>query len=246
MVELYPTDEAGRPAYDEAMLEAARGAHAITGWLIEEGYPVYEGGSTVEQLAYLMTLAQQEDARLIAETGFNTGTSAYAFLASGPDTHVISFDLGDHDYVQPAKTFIDRQFPGRHTLVIGDSRHTIPMFVDGHPDIFADLIFIDGGHSLAVARADLANLAQMGHRGGKRRTAIVMDDTVPWFNYGVGPTRAWQEAIEAGHVAHEAFVGHTGLSGELELTDIFADQKARRAWAVGKIAVSGQPQSRLN
>src|ERR1700754_239576 len=155
-----------------------------------------EGSSSAEELLYLVQVAIHTRARLIAEIGFNAGCSSYALLRHVPDAVVVSFDLCEHASVAVNKKLIDKHFPGRHTLIGGDSRQTVPAFADRNPDARFDLVFIDGGHDYQVARADIQNMRPLA----TDRTALVMDYLVPWRSYGAGPTKAWKEAIDDGLV----------------------------------------------
>ena len=91
-------------------------------------YHVVEGGSFQidAQVARLRELVGKCSPKSIMEIGFNAGHSALLFLAiTPPETKVVSFDLGEYAYVFAAKRYIDSVFPGRHTLVTGDSTNTI-------------------------------------------------------------------------------------------------------------------------
>jgi predicted O-methyltransferase YrrM len=156
---------------------------------------VPEGSASDELLQFSTRLLQQNrDIETIAETGFNTGVSSRAFLSARPDVRVVSFDIGHHISVRPAKAAIDRNFPGRHELILGDSTETLPAYARTRPGTRFDLVFIDGGHDYEVARADLLNFQAMSHE----HTIVIMDDVTPWWRWGEGPTRAWQEAVEMG------------------------------------------------
>jgi tRNA G46 methylase TrmB len=94
-------------------------------------YYVAEGGSyqIPEEAARLRELVERQNPASIMEIGFNTGHSALLFLAiTPPEVKVVSFDLGEYAHVFAAKRFIDKLFPGRHTLVTGDSTFTIPHY----------------------------------------------------------------------------------------------------------------------
>ena len=159
-----------------------------------------EGSVSREQAEFFTRLLQEKpDIESIAETGFNTGVSARTVLAARADTTVVSFDIGQNASVRRAKATIDRLFPGRHELVLGDSRSTLPAYAREHPDRKFDLVFVDGGHDYDVARADLLNFRAMSHE----RTIVIVDDLTPWWNWGEGPTRVWQEAIRMGLIAPE-------------------------------------------
>lgn len=160
-------------------------------------------------------------ARRIVEVGFHAGYSTHAFLSTS-EARVVSFDLGAHAHLDAAKRLVGERFPGRHVLVRGDSRQTVPAYAETHPDARFDIIFIDGGHWYDVARADLANLRQLA----AETATVVMDDLMPWEFWGEGPSRPWADAVR---------------DGLLLQVDVWQDGRkvaqpsppARRAWARG-------------
>jgi hypothetical protein len=190
-------------------------------WL--RGRPPLEGSASPEELLYLASMARRTRARLIGEIGFNAGYSAQAFLNANPDSEVISFDLVEHGYTKVAKKLVDAKFPGRHTLIEGDSTKTVPAFLRQNPGLAFDLVFIDGGHSYEVARADIQNIMPLCHP----KTAVIIDDLTPWHRWGKGPAKAWSEAIRDGIIQQD---------------ELFKDGKAvekiappgRRVWALGR------------
>ena len=156
------------------------------------GYKIEEGASSSEELRYLYKKAKQPSIHRIAEIGFHLGFSSYAFLKANRRTSVTSFDIGNHLFVPAAKKIIDRKFPGRHTIVYGDSTKTVPEFAKQNPNIKFDLIFIDGGHDYETVRADIQNMKSLAHPD----TIVIIDDLTPWLPWGKGPTQAWMEAID--------------------------------------------------
>jgi predicted O-methyltransferase YrrM len=177
--------------------------------------------SSAEELLSLVRTAKRTGARLIGEIGFNVGFSSYAFLTAHPETRIVSFDLAEHAWTKAAKELIDERFPGRHTLVYGDSRETVPEFKQRNPAVSFDLVFIDGGHDYEVAKADILNMRSLC----EEKTVVIMDDLVPSRPWGVGPTQAWTEAIQDGVVCQdELFKNGIGM---------------RRSWAVGRYLFSG-------
>ncbi len=172
-----------------------RDLHRSLGW----GVLRIEGYSSLEQLRFFrQLLAQEPGISRIVEVGFNAGHSSYTFLVSRPDIKVVSFDLGSHGYVRLAKRFIDAAFPGRHSLILGDSRETIPRYIEEHPAPGFDLAFVDGGHDYDVAKSDLLSI----HRMIKPAGLVIMDDLQGWKSWGEGPVRAWAEMQEQGLI-HE-------------------------------------------
>ncbi|WP_161976528.1 class I SAM-dependent methyltransferase [Mycolicibacterium sp. CH28] len=190
-------------------------------WL--RGRPPTEGSTSVEELTYLANLVPRTGARLIGEIGFNAGFSSFAFLSASPDTQVVSFDLGEHGYSTVAKKLIDKKFPDRHTLIVGDSTKTVPAHRSKNPDLHFDLVFIDGGHEYEVAKADITNMAQFC----TENTAVVMDDLTPWLSWGIGPMRAWTEAIESGLVRQEEMFKDGQRVSVME-------PPGKRSWALGR------------
>ena len=61
--------------------------------------------------------------------------------------------LSDKD-AKAGKEFIDKNYPDRHTLIIGNSLNTVPEYFKKENKKF-DLIFIDGGHDYDIAKYDL-------------------------------------------------------------------------------------------
>lgn len=162
----------------------------------------FEGSADRMELNYLNRLAGLPGIKNIGEIGFNAGRSSYAFLAAKPGTRVISFDLGEYDYVKPAKELIDREFPKRHELILGDSTETVPAYHKAHPNLKFDLIFVDGGHDYEIAKADIENMKKFATKD----TILVTDDLTPWLPWGIGPTRAWTEALDEGLVIQDELV----------------------------------------
>lgn len=168
----------------------------INSFLNSRGFHTFEGccNDNVEQLNDLINLTRGDNLNVL-EIGFNAGHSSDTFLKNNKTLNIISFDIGRHDYVSHAKEYIDIVYPGRHTLIIGDSTKTIPTFIKNNKDKKYDFIFIDGGHEYETARADLENCYHLAHEN----TIVALDDTV--FREGIingylyGPTKTWTEHV---------------------------------------------------
>jgi hypothetical protein len=125
--------------------------------------------------------------------------------------------------VSAAKTFIDRKFPGRHELVVGDSTVTVPRYQAAHPDTHFDLAFVDGGHDYEVASADLHNCWNLA-----RGAFVIMDDLLGWTTWGAGPVRAWAEACSTG------LVNALQLVQDGRSVEAVCQKAATAAWALGR------------
>tara|TARA_B100000482_G_scaffold189610_1_gene171314 strand:- start:265 stop:921 length:657 start_codon:yes stop_codon:yes gene_type:complete len=145
------------------------------------------------QVDFLRTSVQNPLVENVMEIGFNGGHSSELFLETNSNINVISFDICGYNCVRVGKNFIDKKFPGRHTLIKGNSLESVPKYASDH-DIKFDVIFIDGGHAYDIVKGDIMNCKRLAHKD----TLVILDDTVKdtsmvrhWNN---GPNKAWEEA----------------------------------------------------
>jgi len=207
-----------------------------------------EGGSNAEEVHYLAQLAQDEFKRLkkppgngtICQTGFNFGNSAYAFLCA-TDANLFSWDLGKWDYVKPANEMIQKTFPGRHTLVTGDSTKTLPSAISnsGQNKLSCDVIFVDGGHTQEVATADIANFAQLA----APNALLIVDDCEEPAKRAVADSKKgtpwYRAAVDASFQDEES----DGLINEDETKEMGMQQLTKdRSVCVGRYVLN-RPQT---
>lgn len=181
-----------------------------------ENVDFVEGGSPDDAFTYLGRVVRKELARahassltssqgqaqgVVCQTGFNYGTSAYAFLCMARAARVFSWDLGYHDYVSHAEHLLLKEFPGRHNLSLGDSRKTLPKAVAGqgpmHKGEQCDVAFVDGGHYQDITAADIDNFARLSTPG-----ALLLVDDCSMDGGGMAGA-AFHEALQAGKVVKE-------------------------------------------
>lgn len=168
----------------------------ISTFLNYKGYYSFEGNSqeVPQQVEDLINLTSKPNIHIM-EIGFNAGHSSEVFLKNNKKLFLTSFDLGSHDYVATAKEYIDLTYPNRHKLILGDSRITIPLYIENNKESKFDFIFIDGGHDYEIAKKDMENCFYLAHKD----TIVALDDTnftKGWKKrYTLGPTKTWIEHL---------------------------------------------------
>ncbi len=95
----------------------------------------------------------------VLEIGFNAGHSALLFLLANPRCTVQIFDMGEHAYSRPCFDYLSNEFPGRMSIVWGDSCVTVPNYICdtiGTESWYEfDVVHIDGGHTEVVCESDI-------------------------------------------------------------------------------------------
>lgn len=159
-------------------------------WNVFEGY----SAQLVSQYSAIHYMGSSPNVRRICETGFNAGHSSFNWLTSNDRSSVHSFDLGAHIHADSMAKYLMSRFNGRLQVTFGNSVETIPKFFAANPHYRCNIIFVDGGHTYPVARADLLNFISMA----ASNNIIIIDDH-PTVIYG-GVTQAWNEVVTTGRV----------------------------------------------
>ncbi len=129
-----------------------------------------EGSSIQAQIEYDYDLiVGYPNIKNILEIGMNMGISTATFLSVRPDIRVTSVDICSHDYVEKCKAILDQDFPGRHTLLKGNSLMVVPQIPITEK---YDLIFVDGNHKEPYPLLDIQNILPYCHE----ETFIMVDD----------------------------------------------------------------------
>lgn len=187
---------------------------SLTEFLNIRGYYSFEGNSSENpyQTRDLIELTNKPNLHVM-EIGFKAGHSAETFLKNNTQLSLVSFDLGLHNYITASKNYIDAVYPDRHTLILGDSRETVPRFISENKDVKFDIIFIDGGHKYEIAKADMENCFHLAHKD----TVIILDDTMftnDWIQeWTIGPTQVWAEKIQTNQIVEFGHIDYCSGRG---------------------------------
>jgi hypothetical protein len=177
---------------------------SVSQYLSNAGYKDrdLEGHGSVEEFAeFKKVIDESPPIHTIAEIGFNAGHSADTFL-KWTNAVMVSYDIMWHPYSIYSKFYIDDVYPGRHTLIAGDSTKTVLAHTILKPTIKYDLIFIDGNHLLDWVYADIVNMRQFAHP----ETILIIDDVVPQRGCGREVYDGWRKCMKKGIISHKKHV----------------------------------------
>mmetsp|Transcript_5885 Transcript_5885/g.17669 ORF Transcript_5885/g.17669 Transcript_5885/m.17669 type:complete len:193 (+) Transcript_5885:279-857(+) len=119
-------------------LESLSELHHFLDWFavfLLKGERAVEGhsGQVYQQVAMYFKTTAHFQPEVICEIGFNAGHSASTFLSAAPNATYYGFDSMDHSYTPNSYSFLSNVFPGRTSMVWGDSIKTVPEFQRTHP-----------------------------------------------------------------------------------------------------------------
>ncbi len=120
----------------------------------------------------------------VCEIGFNAGHSALNWLVANEHSHVYSWDIGRWHYTKKMMEYLQKEFPGRLTVFLGDSTKVVPKVAQEN-SFKCDVISVDGGHTFNIARADILNMRAFAHK----KTILLVDDTFR-SRFGLGIAKA--------------------------------------------------------
>jgi hypothetical protein len=143
----------------------------------------------------LWTLASELPIRNYLEIGVRRGKSLALVGHLRPECSLYGFDIWESGYAgmeNPGKEFVRGEVSrlghrGPLQFVDGDSAATVPAFFQDKPDLYFDLITVDGDHTTEGARRDLLNVIPHLAIGG----ILVFDDTASQYHPELGAL--WRE-----------------------------------------------------
>ena len=164
LAKLTQNDDAKRGQYWHAMGRAKYGEH----WRFADQLTTLWAASTLLQPSTYL------------EIGVCRARSAAIVASVRPQCDIYGFDLWVPDYAggpNPGPEFVREELSrvghqGALVLESGDSRETLPAFLDSHPDLFFDVITVDGVKSVPGVASDYANALPRLKIGG----IVVTDD----------------------------------------------------------------------
>jgi predicted O-methyltransferase YrrM len=157
--------------------------------------------------------------RSYLEIGVCRGRSAAVVGAVCPQCAVYGFDLWTPDYAgaaNPGPEFVRGELraaghEGSIELISGNSRETLPGFLREHPDLYFEIMTIDGDKSVPGFATDLATALPRLKVGG-----IVVCDDLP-----VVPVlrRLWEKVVErdSRYVTWEFAEGELGVAAAIRM-----------------------------
>lgn len=175
----------------------------------------------IDMMTVLRAAAVFVQPQTYLEVGVRRGRSAAVVAATCPSCDMYGFDLWKEEYggsPNPGPDFVRSELSsighrGQLTLISGDSKQTLPAFLNERPELFFDLITIDGDHSVAGAASDLVNALPRLKIGG----ILVFDDisTAPLLE------RVWRTLVreDTRFVAHEYAESGPAVAVAIRLAD---------------------------
>ena len=186
----------------------------------------------MERAREYMSYARNPNVKTICEIGFAGGHSTVAYLTANPTATIYSFDdFRKAELTQTAYEILKSQ--GAITLYRGDPTSQLPKFSAEHPDVYCDIISVDGAH-----HADLTNFKYLA----AYPNVVLIDDyhEKDWLAFQAGvANRVREGSMKLRHVAADPLTASSIIFGNKQ-----------KQWAIGEytmvtIVVATMDLSRL-
>ena len=106
-------------------------------------------------------------ARNVLEVGVHGGHSLLLVLLASPETRITCVDTCAWTHTAKCVEYLQTHFPGRITLIKGDSRAVLPLI-----QAVYDLVHVDGEHTYQGAKTDMEHALRLSHS----KTSFIIDD----------------------------------------------------------------------
>lgn len=135
----------------------------------------------IDMIKILFVISKLIRPKNYLEVGVRRGRSMSVVAKNSPNCDMYAFDMWIQNYTgveNPGPEIVENELKklkhkGKIYFFNGDSKKLIPKFKKNNPNIFFDLICIDGDHSYYGAKIDLSNTFEIVKIGG----FLVFDDT---------------------------------------------------------------------
>ena len=177
-LEIWFPEKEGEPFYQQYQLNLEQiNQIVINSKQSMEGNMMFNNHSVPSSKPYVPFLDRRQNLCSIATThnvlveiGFNAGHSALLALTANPNLKYYGIDIGRHRYIQPCFDYLKQEFGDRISLEIGNSAIVMPQVM---PLLIQQDHFrqgnvawcIDGGHDIAPAAIDMANILTYAQDG---------------------------------------------------------------------------------
>lgn len=127
------------------------------------------------------------NAKTAVEVGVNAGHSLLVMLLANPSLIIYGFDICIHPYTKPCVDYLNSQFGNRINFIEGNSKITMPEFIQNNPNLTIDFFHIDGMHEI-----DTDHDFQNSYKLARNNSIILWDDSdndtlnMLWNKYVIG------------------------------------------------------------
>ena len=149
---------------------------------IKQGYITQVNEHSVQVIEYINKLCDVAQLQNILEIGFLAGHSAEMFLSLNKTVKVTSIDECVLQSIRAGKDYIDLYYPGRHSLIKGNSNNILKDDEFNNSQIKYDIILIDGSFKYDVIKQDILLSKTLAHEN----TILIINGIVEkkeWIKY---------------------------------------------------------------